>query len=641
MHSDVSSSLKLPEQGLIGRTRELEELVRSLTLDTSQDKPAPILIRGPEGIGRKSLLAAAWAKLAERRVDALLFHCPSLQTSTPREIATTLCSEGLFGSGHNCRDFIREFTRREDVRQEHDHSAKPLANAPEEVLAWLTRLADGLVERDGKVVPAFMHSRFFVAFTDLDRREASLQRWLADQLLTKLSEALGPNLQPRVIVTACQSLEKKRPSGDYWDLAPRAVEIPLGPLDASEIADWLTRQSLPVDLAPTIVEVSGGIPGRIDEALRAALRRRNLPKLLERAEELLAKRSDGQIEILTRAAYLTEITVDALSIFSSRAEASRAHAWLCTLPQVSARDDDALALREKDAEALQAWLEETYSDKHLQNLALAEKFLRACRAIPSRDHRRMLCQLAELRHFSEKLIAEVYPRRMRSLWNFVHRNPRYFVKSGENLSLAPEYREAIQPYLDVLDSEDRQDVKQLAHNAWLREQARLRQEQAKLDAQAKQRHGAIEVVRQEMKALDAKLSQSRKRIQRLHQKQKRREQQRSTPQHSNVMPTILQAGGVGGFLTGLFVASDYATVFIMGGLGCLLAGVIMGVRAHRPAMGPLDGLTERITREEKNRQLLELKRSNLERRLCTLGEEVVHLRKLEQSTANLLEQAYI
>ena len=492
----------------VGRSRELEALHKSLKR-SSQDRA--MLVAGNKGMGKSALMDRFWSDLRSSGSPALWINLDRLSDlREPTELTTALV-QSLDGSTSALQGQVASFAqsfgravfaaeRKEALEEEDVPPAQRLASL------WTEEFLQAFpLDKESSGKPLV-----YVAIDNLDQVRSNLLDWFVKEFVEQWQE--------RDIIGSFRFLATSTtwPLGDaplrYMESVSgqEPLLVRLEPLTKQECNEFARKRGASDLSGDELFAKTNGIPGQLEDELEMhSVTRAPFPAASD-PRALPEGLTEGQTHWIARAASLPSLSIEGLTLFYDRKEATEVFNWLRYAAKVTkGTKGQNLDLDSGVRQAALTWFRKKDPAGAQAALNRGERFADFQVRVPTEDERRMLLLLSHFLFFDEEAVESVVGDRVEDYLKFVKARSEWFLKTDHNFQMLPEYRDLCMRFRELVgenpaDLETRQRISTCWERKKQREtqrrdellskQSKLREEMSSVDSQGKSLASAREKI---------------------------------------------------------------------------------------------------------------------------------------------------
>ncbi len=425
----------------VGRSRELEAMHKALRRG-SDDRA--LLVTGDKGLGKTALLERFWKDVSSSGAPALLLNLGKLSSLRDVKDIPTALVQSLDGSTSALQGrvaaFAQSFGRAAFAAERQDpEEGEELSKEQQLARLWTEVFLQAFpLDKSSPGNPLV-----YVAMDNLDQIHPSLLTWFLEEFVSQWREN-GIDGAFRFLGTSAK-----------WPLdesALRFVEeissqdpllVRLEPLSEEECAELARKHGITNVSGADLFTKTKGIPSFLEDELEMhSVTRLPFQSDATEAPSLPKGLTDQQTQWLSRAACLPVLSIEGLTLFYNKKEASEAFNWLRYSSKLTIKMPGRnIGLEEDVRQAALDWFLKKDASAAQAALNRADRFSDFQKRVPVEDERRMLLVLSHFLFFNKKALQVVVGDDVDEYLAMVKQRSSWFVKTGHNYQMLPEYRE--------------------------------------------------------------------------------------------------------------------------------------------------------------------------------------------------------
>ena len=484
----------------VGRSRELEALHKALRRG-SDDRA--LLVAGDKGLGKPALLERFWQDACSSGSPALLLNLGKLSSLRDAKDIPAALVQSLDGSTSALQGrvaaFAQSFGRATFTIERQDPEDS-------EGLSKEQQLAHLWTEEFLKAFPLGNSSPgnplVYVTMDDMDQIHPSLLTWFLEEFISKWQES-GIDGAFRYLVTSSKWPLDESALRFIEEISSRdPLLVRLDPLSEEECSELARKHGITNISGSDLFTKTKGIPSFLEDELEMhSVTRAPFQNDDAEAPSLPKGLSDQQTQWLSRAACLPILSTEGLALFYDKKEASEAFNWLRYSSKMTNKlSGRNIGLKEDVRQAALDWFRKKDASSAQTAINRADRFADFQKRVPSEDERRMLMVLSHFLFFNKKALRGVVGDDVDQYLAMVKQRSSWFVKTGHNYQILPEYREICLRFRELMgESPEEIKIKEKIAACWqskklealkqkeklLSGESRLASELASIDSQVK------------------------------------------------------------------------------------------------------------------------------------------------------------
>jgi hypothetical protein len=470
------------------RSEHLNQIKDGLFTTDNKDLSNLVILQGPEGIGKTTLInnlgqqlestdnPFLWIDLAKLKEEQDLLKYPqllshSIQTNHPS--IKSRIEEAAMELG-------REAFRLEAMATQA--SAGTAVNAdplPDLAETWSKIFSEKLLSKIKNEGESELPSPTAIfLMEDFESFSKPQQLWIKENLIDIFqSDEVANQVSYLVTTTATES---GNISNFFSSDKFLQTDVELKAFTEDELADLLQKVSLPEVSPGTFLEQTQGFPLRMIEAATDLLNKDLDEDVSIQIQNFVKGKSEQQMEWLSVAVLLPEYKEEGFRLYFDEIVAKEAYEWLGSEGSLVKQASGDYSFNKEMKNNLLQWIRQKDPVQFQARNQMAGQYVKLLRKFSGKNSHEYLNHLACLNFFDSEDLEFLFGASAAEYAQFTQDNPQYFETGVRNQRINPEYMDLIKEYRALLPSSTTESLSERAQEYWSEKSTRLQEEKRRL-----------------------------------------------------------------------------------------------------------------------------------------------------------------
>lgn len=629
----------MPEPLYVGHQPQLQHIAEELRPrahnPTVQQPPFLLFyISGPKGSGRRTFVKRLWEEISQTEVPRVLFCVDNPAEGNIARQLLDSCKANRSYLDDALKQIVNEA---EGQAKRLDEAGSPLPDDAK-ITVWSELVEQHLLEdsRNNRGL------QLLLVLPELSSMSSDLM-----ESLSQTTPRSNANVDCRIITTGTTKTDLDLIQKIFPDRTP-VDEIALQPLTPEDVEQWLHAMQSPTDLTMEVYKRCGGLPVKLENALKEVQQERQERSMMAMAENALGDTKDSLRKNLCLAAMLPEINEQALFTLMLPEDAT---AVMTNLRQSDWSDsgwrEGSFIASAEVRQALVKYLERKYPADYNNALPLASQFARIHAAIPSGKHREYLARLSIFNYFNLEVLREIMPDLANDMANLLKGNPAYFENTGTSFRLKPEIRQAVEAFMKLAKYAVTDSDKARITTAWETRRQKIMDLMHDTEEKVKKEETSLGGLQTQIKQINNSIEKEQSHLFRIRQKSQQRNtrKEQKSDHRGGIRIWRIALEGLGTIIIyiSFLLYSRSSLIYAAVGVGLILAGLFVNGRMLSPVREPDVSTPQRADNLdvfERNLKFLNIKKGQLETRQNAIAASIARERTSLKEQDKQLREPY-